>query len=89
MFVMPGPPWRRKTRARAGCFERARMRVTGRPISRDCASARFSGHDERAAVGGVPLPFSVAYVRSPLEDEVAGLGARGVRQPGRRGENRR
>ena len=52
MLVMPGPPSRRKTGS-AGCAERARMRVTGSAISRDCGSARFSGHDERAAVGGV------------------------------------
>ena len=42
MFVMPGPPWRRKIGS-AGCAERARMRVTGSAISRDRGLARFSG----------------------------------------------
>ena len=42
MFVRPGPPSRRKTGS-PGCSERARMRVTGRAISRDPGSARFSG----------------------------------------------
>ena len=42
MFVMPGPPWRRKIGS-AGCSDRARMRVTGSAIRRDCGSGRFSG----------------------------------------------
>ena len=42
MFVMPGPPSRRKIGS-FGCCESARMRVTGSAISRDCGSAGFSG----------------------------------------------
>ena len=42
MFVMPGPPWRRKIGS-AGSSDLARMRVTGNAISRDSGSARFSG----------------------------------------------
>ena len=42
MFVMPGPPSRRKTRL-PGVAERARMRVIGSAISREPGSARFSG----------------------------------------------
>jgi hypothetical protein len=42
MFVIPGPPSRRKSGG-APVGERAWMRVTGRAISRDPGSFRFSG----------------------------------------------
>ena len=42
MLVMPGPPWSRKIGS-AGSSVRARMRFTGKAMSRDCGSARFSG----------------------------------------------
>ena len=55
MFVTPGPPSRRKIGS-PGCAERARMRVTGSAISRDCGSARFSG------TTSVPQSAAVAAV---------------------------
>ena len=42
MLVMPGPPSSRKTGS-PGCAVRARMRVTGNAISRECGVGRFSG----------------------------------------------
>ena len=42
MFVIPGPPCRRKIGS-AGSAERARMRVTGSAIRREPALCRFSG----------------------------------------------
>ena len=42
MFVMPGPPCRRKIGS-AGSAERARMRVTGSAIRRESALCLFSG----------------------------------------------
>jgi hypothetical protein len=42
MFVLPGPPSRRKIGC-AGCGDRERMRVTGSAMSLDFGSARFSG----------------------------------------------
>ena len=41
MFVIPGPPWSRKTGS-AGCAESALIRVTGSAISRERGSCRFS-----------------------------------------------
>ena len=42
MFVIPGPPWRRKIGS-AGSADRARMRVTGTAIRREPAVCLFSG----------------------------------------------
>src|SRR4051794_37174608 len=52
MLVRPGPPPRRKI-GTPGFAERARIRVTGSAISRECGLCRFSRYDERAAVGTV------------------------------------
>ena len=61
------------------------MRVTGSAISRDCGSGSVLGHDERAAVGGVAAVLGLR--RCNVEDQVAGLGARGDRHRFRVGRN--
>ena len=50
MFVMPGPPWRRKIGS-AGMGGCARTRVIGSAISRESRVVPVLADDERAAVG--------------------------------------
>ena len=53
------------------------MRVTGSAISRESRVGPVLGHDERSAVGGVAAVLG--RVLAGLEDQVAGLRARGHR----------
>ena len=57
MFVMPGPPWRRKI-GTPGWAEWARIRVTGSAIRREFGSWRFSGTTS-VPQSAAELPFSV------------------------------
>ena len=72
MFVMPGPPSRRKIGS-ARVIRLAWIRVTGRAIRRDSRIGSVLGNDERAAVGleatvlggvGTAVEYQVAGVRA-------------------------
>ena len=84
MFVMPGPPSSRKI-GRPGCAERARMRVTGNAISRDCGSARFSG---TTACRSRPGSCRSRSVVARLQGQLPGVRALGHGGPPASGANR-
>ena len=82
MFVMPGPPWRRKT----GSRRVRRAGVDARDRQRDQPRLRVGpvlGHDERAAVGGVAALLGARSRRT------SGSGRRPSRLRARRPRRRR